>query len=96
MDEKLEKVKEILKKYNQEQLLICYDRLIEQKREELCDQILKINFEEIQELYNETKSKKTFKEGGIEPLPYIDKEKLSKEEKEQYENIGINKIKEGR
>lgn len=96
MDEKYEKVKELLKKYNQEQLLICYDKLIEQKKEELLEQILKIDFEQIAELYEETKGKKDFKNCKIEPLSYIDKQKIEPEEKQKYENEGIKIIREGK
>ena len=42
MDKKYEKAKEKLKQFKQEHLLIWYDKLIEQKREELLNQILKI------------------------------------------------------
>ena len=101
MDEKLDKVRNILKKYNQEHLLIWYNKLIEQKREELCDQILNINFEYMQQLFifertNLTKQKKEFKGCEIKPLPYIDKQKISKEEREKLEKIGIEKIKQGK
>ena len=96
MDEKYEKVKEILKKYNQEQLLIWYDKLIEQKKEELLDQILKIDFDQIEELYQETKGKKDFKDCKVEPLSYIDKQKIPAEERERYEREGIKLIKEGK
>ncbi len=96
MDEKLKKVKELLKKYNQEQLLRCYDNLIESKKEELLDQILKIDFNHMQKLYEETKTKKDFKNFDIKPLAYIDKEKLEKNEKETYEKEGIEIIKNGK
>lgn len=96
MEEKYLKVQEIVKKYNQEQLLICYNKLIEEDKEKLLDEILQINFEQMQELYEETKSSKSFTNFKIEPLPYIDKQKLSKEEKENYEKEAIKLIEEGK
>lgn len=96
MYKKYEKVKEILKENKQEHLLIWYDKLIEQKREQLLDRILTIDFEQINELYKQAKQKKDFKECKVEPLSYIDKEKLSKEEKEKYEAEGIKEIQEGK
>lgn len=96
MDEKYEKAKELLKKYNQEQLLSWYDKLIEAKKEELLDQILNIDFNHMKELYEETKIKKDFNNFTIQPLPYIDKNKLEKEEKEVYEKVGIDLIKKGK
>ena len=35
-------------------------------------------------------------EEKIEPIQYIEKEKLSKEEKEKYSKIGIEEIKQGK
>lgn len=96
MERRYEEAKEKLKQYNQEHLLIWYDKLIEQKREELVNQILKIDFEQIKELYNETQHKKDFKDCKIEPLSYIDKQKLTDEEKQNYEAKGTSVIKEGR
>jgi putative uridylyltransferase len=96
MEEKYKVAKEKLKKYNQEHLLICYDKLIEQQKEELLDQILQADFEHINELYESIQHKKDFKDCEIEPLPYIDKQKLSLDEKEKYEQEGIKKIKEGK
>lgn len=95
MDKKYEKVKSILAQYNQEQLLIWYDKLIEQKKEELLDQILKIDFEQIENLYEATQHKKDFKDCKIEPLSYIDKQKLSNDEQSKYEEKGIDIIKKG-
>ena len=96
MDEKYEKVKKILEKYNQKQLLIWYDKLIEQKKEELLDQILATDFEQVEELYKSTKEKKNFKDCKIEPLHYIDKQKLQPDEREEYEKKGIEVIKNGK
>ena len=95
MDKKYEEVKSILAQYNQEQLLIWYDKLIEQKKEELLDQILKIDFEQIENLYEATQHKKDFKDCKIEPLSYIDKQKLSNDEQSKYEEKGIDIIKKG-
>lgn len=96
MDEKYQKAKQTLEKYHQEQLLIWYDKLIEAKREELLNQILQIDFDQMNELYEDIKTPKDFKNCKIEPISYMDKEKLSKEEKHQYEQEGIKAIKEGR
>lgn len=96
MEEQYQKAKEILKKHNQEHLLMCYDKLIEQNREELLNQILSIDFNQIEELYKNTQETCNFKDCIIEPLPYIDKEKISKEDREKYEKKGEQVIKEGK
>ena len=51
MDNQYLKAKEILKKYNQEHLLAFYDKLTQEKKEKLINQILNINFEQINKLY---------------------------------------------
>lgn len=96
MEEQYQKAKQILKEHNQEHLLMCYDKLLEQDREELLNQILNINFKQMQELYAITQSACNFKDCKIEPLPYIDKNKLSKEDRDKYEKKGIKIIKEGK
>ena len=86
MNEKYEKAKQILQKYGQEQLLLCYDKMTQAKKEELLDQILGIDFELIKKLYEQTQNKtKQNSNAKIEPMPAIDKEKLTKEETERYE-----------
>ena len=47
MEEKYKQVKEILKKYNQEQLLVNYEQMNQQEKEQLLEQILRIDFEQI-------------------------------------------------
>lgn len=96
MNENYEKAKEILKKYNQEHLLMCYDKMIEKEREELLKQILNIDFEQILDLYENTKKEITFTDHKITAIPYVDKSKLSKEEYEKYENKGKEVIKQGK
>ena len=45
MNEKYEKAKELVKKYHQEHLLKFYDELDADKKKELVDQILSIDFD---------------------------------------------------
>ena len=53
MDHNLNKVKEILKEYEQEHLLQFYRELTESQRAHLLNQILNIDFEQILSLYDE-------------------------------------------
>ena len=92
MEEKLEKVKEILKAQNQEQILNYQIK----NKEELLDKILTINFEQLNKLYEKAIKKEEKLEEKIEPISYIDKYKIEKEEKERYENLGEKIIKEGK
>ena len=79
---------ERLIKYNQDHILSNIKNLDNDQKEELYKQILKIDFEEITNLYNEIKKEKTFEKLKITPIDYIDKEKLDNNEKERLEAIG--------
>lgn len=78
MDEKLIKVKELLKKYNQEHLLTSFDDLSTENKELLLDQILDIDFELMSKLYENTKKDVDIDTNSIEPISYTDKSKLSR------------------
>lgn len=87
MLENLRVAKEILRKYNQEHLLNFYDELNSKEQEFLINQICKINFDEIFSLYEASKTDEVIPINLIEPLPYIDKDKISKQEQNFYEDI---------
>ena len=97
MDEKLKQVEQILKKYGQEQLLDGYNRLPgEKEKQDFLNSILTVDFNQIEKLYASCKESKDFSNSKIEPIDFVDKSKLSKEEYEKYEKIGSKKIKEGK
>lgn len=89
MENKYEKIKELLIKYNQEQLLE-YDI---ENNEILLDEILNINFDELNDLYKKAINKEEKKEYNISPIPFIDKDKIPEEEKKEFEKIGTKIIK---
>lgn len=95
MEEKVIKVQEILRKNNQEHLLNQYDKLDEEKKEILLDQILNIDFNLIKKLYENVKQKENNEKNEITPIEYVEKEKMNNEEKEKYTKIGENIIKNG-
>lgn len=88
MDEEYSKIKDTLNKYNQNHLLNFYEKLDEEKKQKLIKQITKIDFEQISNLYKNTKKKIEFNDAKIEPINYFDKSKMSKEEISEYEKIG--------
>ena len=97
MDEKLKQVEQILKKYGQEQLLDGYNRLPgEKEKQDFLNSILTVDFNQIEKLFASCKESKDFSNSKIEPIDFVDKSKLSKEDYEKYEKIGSKKIKEGK
>lgn len=96
MEERLDSIKQILKKYKQEHLLLRFDMLDEKKQKELLNQIENINFELINSLYQNTKKDVKHEQAAkIEPIEYLDKYKLNDQYK-YYEEIGEKAIKEGK
>ena len=96
METKLEEAKNILKKYNQEHLLFQYEKLSAEKKEYLLNQILRINFDLINKLYEETKKEIKFENDKIEPIKYVEKEKLTEEERKKYFELGADEIRKGK
>lgn len=94
--QKLELAQNKLMQYNQEEILSVLNSLDGKEKEELIEQILKIDFEEITKLYENVKTKEQSQKCEIQPIDYIDKDKLSSSEKEELENIGLNIIKQNK
>ena len=93
MNTKIEEIRQILKKYNQEHLLNGYNNLDENKQKELIKQIENLDFELINSLYNNTKKEIKNDIDKITPIDYLDKYKLNDKYK-YYENIGKKAIKD--
>ena len=88
MIENFEQTKKILKYQKQEQILEYPIR----NKEEFANEVLKINFEQLNKLYDKAIKNEKVENSKIEPIPYIEKDKLSEEEKEHYKKIGENII----
>ena len=94
--DKNEEILQLLKEYNQEHIINLLNKLEEPKKQELLEQINKIDFHQIMELYDNTKKEIEIKENVIESIPYYDKEKLTKEQKNEFDTIGEEIIKSGK
>ena len=87
--------KQRLNENNQQKVLKIFEKLEENKQENLAKQILDLDFEQINTLYKEKDGKLGINE-KIEPIAYVDKNKLENEEKQEIENLGKNVIKTGK
>lgn len=94
--EKLEEIKKILNKYNQEHLLVCYEKLSSEDKEKLLNQISSIDFDLMKDLYEKTKEEIDMGEDKITPIGYVDKSKLSDEEYQRLDDLGSKAIKAGK
>ena len=93
--EKEEEIIQLLKTYSQEHIIELMENMKEEKKQELINQINKIDFHLIMELYQNTKKELEIKDNIIEAVPYLDKEKLNKNEKELFNELGENVIVSG-
>ena len=94
--DKVQDTLELLKTYNQEHIIKLLSKLEGKEKEELIDQINRIDFHQIMELYDNTKKENEIKENKIENITYLDKAKLSKEQKEEFDTLGENEIRNGK
>ena len=93
--DKTQEVINLLKEYNQTHIINLLNKLEGSKKQELIEQINRIDFHQIMELYDNTKKEIEIKEKKIEAIPYIDKAKLSEKEKNEFDNLGESIIKNG-
>lgn len=98
MNEDIE-YQETLKKlelYGQQQLLDRYEFLDIDKKNKIIKQIKNIDFDQVEELFNQRNKKVEQKDCKITNIDYIDKSKLSKEEYNNYYEIGKKEIEAGK
>ena len=93
--DKVQDIIDVLKIYNQEHIIEFLEKLNEKEKDELIEQLNKIDLHQIMELYDNTKREIEIKENKIEPLNYLDKGKLTKEQKEKFESLGENIVRNG-
>ena len=96
MGDRLDNIKKKLKKYNQEHLLMFYNKMNEEEKEKLLEQLENIDFDLMSELYESTKQPLDLKDVTIEPIEHTDKSKMTVSERESDEEKGIEAIKEGK
>ena len=71
----IQEIQKKLSKYGQSHLLYGYDKLNEKGKNELINEIEQIDFNLINNLYNNTKKVKKAEEFDIEPINFLDKNK---------------------
>ena len=93
MQNKLEQAINILEKNNQLQVAKLIKVLNKEKQEKLVNQVLSIDFEQLNNLYHKATQKPEILEKKIEYIKYVDKNKLSEEELNLYKSEGEKIIK---
>lgn len=85
-----------LKKYNQEEIINILNILSEQEKNSLYNQIINLDFKQIDDLYTELTNKSKITGEDIQVIKSINKDKLPKSELEKLDEIGRNIIKNGK
>ena len=91
----IEEAKAILKKHGQEHLLNHFEKLDDNKKNQLLEEIENVDFELIESLYRNTNKEIKHNEDEITPIDFLDKYKLNDKFK-YYESIGKKSIKDGK
>lgn len=82
-----------LKKYNQQEIIDLLNIFSEDEKEKVYNQIVNLDFEQIDKLYNELTKKEKVGIDNLEEIVALNKEKLSQEELKKYDTLGENVIK---
>ena len=88
----LEETIEKLNKYGQTHIVKIMEKLTEEEKEKLSDQIQKLDFENIKNLYNELTKEEVNVGKKIEPISALKKNKLTDEQLEEIDSLGKNII----
>lgn len=94
-EKELIQAQDLLKTNNQTNILNVLNKLDDNKKEKLIKQILNLDFEQLNRLYKETKETPEILDKKIEHIQYVDKYKLSSEDRELYTKLGEEIIKNG-
>ena len=93
--DKLQDAIQLLIQYNQLHIINLLNRLDDDEKKELTDQIYSIDLHQITELYDSAKKEIKFKDNKIEPIEYLDKEKMDENTKEKLSELGEYVIRNG-
>lgn len=91
-----EELKNKVTEYGQAHIMASYDRVSEELKKKLAEQIERIDFKKVNELFEQTKEEVSFENDVIEPISYIEKAKLSEEDYNKYLKLGEEAIKTGK
>ncbi|MBQ3145239.1 MAG: hypothetical protein IJB90_01440 [Clostridia bacterium] len=93
MKNKYEKAIEILEKYKQQHVIKFIDNSDVKTKNELIEQVLRIDFKELEELYQKTFEDLYVDLEEMNPIKGVNPDNLTKEELQDFENVGTKIIK---
>ena len=87
---KEENLIENLKIYGQTRTLKILEHVDKETRKKIIEELHDINFIQLKELYNNIKEEAEVNVGELKPIKSLNPDKITKEEKEMYENVGAD------
>lgn len=93
MENNYMKAKEILNKYKQEHIIEFIDKSDKDTKSKLIEQVLRIDFEELKELYNKTFEDLYVDLEELQPITGVNPDRLTAEDLEEYIKVGTEIIK---
>ena len=87
---KEENIIENLKIYGQTRTLKILENVDKETRKKIIEELHDINFIQLKELYNNIKEEAEVNVGELKPIKSLNPDKITKEEKEMYENVGAD------
>ena len=93
--DKLQNIVDLLNMYNQEHIVKFLEKIDGKVKEDLIEQITKIDFEHLMALYAQTQEEIDIKENVLSPIKCLDKDKITLNEKEKLTEIGEEIIRSG-
>lgn len=96
MEEQFKNEIEKLMNYNQMKILEEIKRFSKEEQEQILKDVSSIDFNEMNNLYQNSLKEEPKNEYEISPIDAIDKSKMSEEERTRLEDIGIDIIEKGK
>lgn len=96
MENEEKKAIKLLEKYNQHHIVKHMEKLDNEDKGKLINQINEIDFEEITYLYEKTQKQREKRNAKIEPLKTINANKIPLSQKQEYIEVGKQIIKENK
>ena len=96
MEDDLDNLRFKLRLVGQEHVLDFWEELDPKEKKALVMQIQKIDFEQVNKRYENSKIDDYFDESSISPIPYVNASNLSNIEKSHYIKIGEDLVKKGK
>ncbi|MFD0616563.1 UTP--glucose-1-phosphate uridylyltransferase [Paenibacillus sp. GCM10027629] len=96
MENLLNQAESLLHAYQQDHVVRCMKELSVEEKQKLAAQVLRVDFDQLAQAYRNRSTSSMGQGEHISPIPYFDVDTLSKEANEQYEERGLELLRDGK